>query len=64
MMLLSANSESCILDAYANEDVTRFLEMNFSPVLRRPLTFHLAQAGLSIQSFREIARLLRARAGQ
>ena len=29
--------------------------------VRRPLTFHLAQAGLSFQCFQEIARLLRNR---
>ena len=59
-----AETLQLILDAYADDDVTRFLEMSFSSVLRRPLTFHLAQAGLSIRSFREVARLLRARAGE
>ena len=53
-----------ILDAYGDEEVSRLLEASFSSMLRRPLTFHLAQAGLSIQRFREIARLLRARVGQ
>ena len=52
-----------ILDVYADEDVTRVLATSFTSVLRRPLTFHLAQAGLSFQSFREIARLLRERLG-
>ena len=50
-----------ILDAYGDEEVSRLLEASFSSTLRRPLTFHLAQAGLSIRRFREIARLLRAR---
>ena len=50
-----------ILDAYGDEDVIRLLQTSFSPVLRRPLTFHLAQAALSIRCFREIARLLRVR---
>ena len=48
-----------ILDAYADEGVTRLLAASFTSVLRRPLTFHLAQAGLSFQCFQEIARLLR-----
>jgi len=52
-----------ILDVYADEGVTRLLATNFNSVLRRPLTFHLAQAGLSFQSFREIDRLLRERRG-
>ena len=44
-----------------DEGVTRLLATSFTSVLRRPLTFHLAQAGLSFQCFREIARLLRER---
>jgi tRNA A-37 threonylcarbamoyl transferase component Bud32 len=50
-----------ILDVYADEDVTRVLATSFTSVWRRPLTFHLAQAGLSFQCFREIGRLLRER---
>lgn len=50
-----------ILDVYEDEGVTRLLATSFTSVLRRPLTFHLAQAGLSFQCFREIARLLRER---
>ena len=53
-----------ILDVYADEGVTRLLATSFTSVLRRPLTFHLAQAGLSFQCFREIARLLRERLGE
>ena len=53
-----------ILDAYADEGVTRLLATSFASVLRRPLTFHLAQAGLSLQCFREIAWLLRQHAGE
>jgi hypothetical protein len=49
--------------ATADEGVTRVLTTSFTSVLRRPLTFHLAQAGLSFQCFREIARLLRGRLG-
>jgi hypothetical protein len=53
-----------ILDVYADEDVTQLLATSFTSVLRRPLTFHLGQAGLSFQDYREIARLLRARLGE
>lgn len=53
-----------ILDVYSDAGVTRLLATSFTSVLRRPLTFHLAQAGLSFQCFREIARLLRGRLGE
>ena len=56
-----AETLQLILDAYADEGVTRVLATSFTSVLRRPLTFHLAQAGLSLHCFREIDRLLRAR---
>ena len=52
-----------ILDVYADENVARLLAASFTSVLQRPLTFHLAQAPLSFESFREMARLLRERAG-
>lgn len=52
-----------ILDAYHDEAVTRLLATSFSSVLRRPLAFHLGQAGLSLQCFREVARSLRERFG-
>ena len=47
-----------ILDAYADEGTTRLLATSFASVLRRPLVFHLAQAGLSFECYREIASLL------
>lgn len=50
-----------ILDAYADDTLTPLLAASFATVWRRPLTFHLAQAGLSFECFREIARLLRRR---
>ena len=50
-----------ILDAYADQGVTRVLTRSFTSVWRRPLTFHLGQAGLSYERFRDIARLLRER---
>ena len=59
-----AETLQLILDGYADEEVTRLLAASFTSVLRRPLTFHLAQAGLSFQCFREIARLLRERFGE
>jgi hypothetical protein len=56
-----AGTLQLILDVYADEGITRLLAASFTPVLRRALIFHLAQAGLSIHCFREIARLLRSR---
>ena len=47
-----------ILDAYADEDVTRIVARLFSAAVRRPLPFHLGQAPLSLERSREIARLL------
>jgi hypothetical protein len=52
-----------VLDVYADEEVTRHVATSFISVLHRPLIFHLGQAGLSFQYFREIARLLRERSG-
>lgn len=51
-----------VLDLYGDEDVVRVLATSFTSVWRRPLTFHLAQAAMSFDDFREIARLLRTRA--
>lgn len=50
-----------ILNVYGDGGVTRVLAASFESVLRRPLTLHLAQAGLSFEGFREIARLLKER---
>jgi hypothetical protein len=50
-----------ILDVYSDEGVIRLLAPSFTSVVRRPLAFHLGQAGLSFQYFGEIARLLRER---
>ena len=47
-----------ILDVYADEDVTRVLATSFRSAWRRPLPFHLGQAGLSYRTYREIGRLL------
>jgi len=47
-----------ILQAWADEDVTRALGTTFTSVWHRSLAFHLAQARLSFRCFREIARLL------
>jgi tRNA A-37 threonylcarbamoyl transferase component Bud32 len=52
-----------ILDAYADEEVNRVLATLFTSKPRRPLIFHLGQAGLSWRDFREIGRLLRERVG-
>jgi hypothetical protein len=40
-----------ILDAYADAGVARLLAAHFGSVLRRPLVFHLAQAGLSFACY-------------
>jgi hypothetical protein len=58
-----AETLECILNVYADDEVTRVLATSFTSVLRRPLSFHLAQAELSFQDFREIDRLLRERPG-
>jgi serine/threonine protein kinase len=50
-----------ILDSYADDadkEVIRVLATNLTPVFRRSLTFHLAQAGLSFQRYMEVVRLL------
>ena len=49
-----------ILDVYGDEGVTRVLATSITPMLRRPLAFHLGQAGMSFRCSREIARLLSA----
>jgi serine/threonine protein kinase len=62
-----AETLAFLLDAFVAEaddvadDVTPVLLASFTAVWRRSLTFHLAQASLSFQSFREIGRLLRER---
>jgi hypothetical protein len=48
-----------ILDVYADDAVVRVLATSFRTVWQRSLTFHLAQAGLSLRCFREIDSLLR-----
>ena len=58
-----AKTLQLILDVYGDEGITRLLSPSFTSVLRRPLTFHLGQAGLSFEAFRQIAGLLRAPRG-
>jgi serine/threonine protein kinase len=48
-----------VLDAYADEDVTRVLATSFTSVWQRSLTLHLLQAPLSFQCFCELGQLLR-----
>jgi len=50
-----------ILNAYADEEVTRVLGASFTSVWRRSLTLHLLQAPLSFQWFCELGQLLRER---
>jgi tRNA A-37 threonylcarbamoyl transferase component Bud32 len=59
-----ADTLRLVLDVYADERVTRFLAGRFTPVLQRPLSFHLGQAPLSLRYYQEIARLLRQRLGE
>jgi hypothetical protein len=54
-----AETLELILDAYRDEEVTRLLATSFASVWQRPLTFHLGQAPLSFQYFKETGRLLR-----
>jgi hypothetical protein len=58
-----AETLQLIVDVYRDEGVFRLLATGFAPVSRRPLAFHLGQAGLSFQDLREISRLLRERLG-
>ena len=53
-----AETIQLILDVYADEEITRLLATSFSSVFQRPLSFHLAQAGLSFRNFRQIDSLL------
>ena len=46
-----AETLAFILDVYADEEVTRVLAASFASVWRRPLTFHLAQAGVVVRVF-------------
>lgn len=51
-----------VLDVYAHEEVARLVAAGFASVWQRPLIFHLGQAGLALEQYREIDRLLRTRA--
>ena len=53
-----------VLDVYGDEGVARVLARSVGSVLRRPLAFHLGQAGVSRAGYREIGRLLRERGGR
>lgn len=56
-----ADTISLVLNAYGDDAVTDVLARSFTSIWQRPLTFHLAQAGLSFECFGEIAGLLRDR---
>lgn len=58
-----ARTLDLVLDAYQDDEVTRFLAKSFTSVWRRPLIFHLGQAGWSFQCHLRIGRLLRERIG-
>lgn len=53
-----AGTFSVIVDGYGDEEVTSLLVASFTPGFRRQLIFHLGQAWLSYESFREIGRVL------
>jgi hypothetical protein len=55
-----AQTLSLVLNAYSDAGVTRLLAMSFTSVWRRPLTYHLGQAGLPFRRYAEIGRLLKA----
>ena len=59
-----AETLAFILDVYADLEVNRVLAASFTSVWRRSLTFHLAQAKLSFECFREIGRMLASRSSQ
>ena len=59
-----AETVELILDVYDDERVTRLLAESFTSILRRPLTFHLAQAELSLLCYRKCARVLKERLGE
>jgi hypothetical protein len=58
-----AGIQRLILDVYADQEVVRVLAASCTSEFSRALPFHLAQAGLSWECFRENARLLRERLG-
>ena len=56
-----AETLELVLTVYGDDSVTPLLATSFASVFRRPLIFHLGQAGLSFEYYREIDRLLRQR---
>jgi hypothetical protein len=53
-----------VLDVYRDEGMARPLATYFATIFRRPLAFHLGQAALSFEDFREVARLAQERIGR
>jgi hypothetical protein len=53
-----AETLEMILDVYADDEASRVLGQSFASVFQRPLSFHLAQAPLSLECFRETGRSL------
>ena len=53
-----------VLDVYADQEIVRALATSFASSFRRPLAFHLGQAGLSCRTFREIVQLLTEHVGR
>ena len=58
---MRAETLNVLLDAYGDDETSRVMAASVTPVWRRSLTFHLAQAPLTFASFKEIGRLLEQR---
>ena len=54
-----ADTVHLILATYADEEVIPFLSATFNRPTQRALPFHLGQAGLSYERYREIGRILK-----
>jgi hypothetical protein len=57
----SAGTLALVLETYSDDEVSDALAANVHGVWRRSLAFHLAQAPLPFQRFRDVAALLRER---
>ena len=59
----ASHTLALVLDSYADETLTPWLETSFTTAFPRSLAFHLGQAPLSFRAFREIGRWLKDRIG-
>jgi len=56
-----AKTLQLVADVYSDDSIVALVAASFTSPLQRPLAFHLGQAGLSFRSYREIARVMKAR---